>query len=314
MLNTPTTPTLNTKIHAVDLFARAKNNKLQKVIGWVIGTPRESYVPVPKFYGAKELEKALYSGREAMLRWSWEDTNNTRVLDIGNIGNRKWLVYKLVRDLLLSDPIAKEQFVEDYGFVGTVPLDLGDFQERYNDGLFTEKEFETYREIYLKESALLVDAAEQILALIYENPILKLMLKTALEFRNRPISSEQFSEFHRLIEADGLNIIHDLNARGFRGNEDNHGSLFLDEQGQIVLHMDTLAMSNIQELIHEYAAFIIIRKSKNIHNGHITIPSRKDEELEKLKNDNLAYLLVILDSLSRGWVNQVINEYTHLAN
>lgn len=263
----------------------------------------KGYPQPKKLYSEMDILRACYEDREPMLKFHGTRPNGQEwILDIGNRANRKSLCYMVITQLRDETTWFKREVEERYGFQAKLEIEKIDFERTMDKG-YTAQDLHDYKDLYAKESTVVVEALEQVLALIYYNPILREMLRAANQ--GSQITTSQIDDFMRLIEAD-LPIVIENHYNGFRGNAKNNGSLFVNQSGRIELRLDLSGRWNIHELIHEYAAFLIVRAANQ---GSPYFKDKKtwfkgtidgDELLEEAKERDLKYALLIIDAFGFG--------------
>lgn len=268
-------------------------------------SPTEEYLQPVELYSEMEIAEACYQGKDPLLRFYGKAPGGEMswVLDIGHIGNRKVLCHMIVQQMLRLAEWMRDKLELSYGFKAIREISSIDFEDEIQKGLLTFEQARKYRSLYVKEAITLVNALEQALTLIYNNPILREMLKAHRSFG---IDEADLLKFQVEVGQE-LPIIFENHSDGFRGSKRNHGSLFVREDGHIELRMDLQGKKDIRELVHEYAAFLILKKVNGgspYIRGKLTLKGFRsaNELLQKAKNKNLQYLLIIIDFLAQRHV------------
>lgn len=87
-----------------------------------------------------------------------------------------------------------------------------------------------------------------------------------------------------------LPVVTFSNKIGFNGNKDNHGTLVFDKRmKKVELHLDGFGKTNLAEIIHEYAAFLIMSKFRTINSSEV---------LSSAKHTDISYTVMCIDLLS----------------
>lgn len=270
-----------------------------------------------KVFSELDVARACYERANPMLRFDgiYPD-GRFWVLDIGNVGNRKLLCYKVIQQVSQESSWFKSVLEEDYDFVAMRKIEEIDFEREVEAGAYDLPTAHAYRELYTAEATVLVQALEQALALIYYNPLLREMLEAASQ--GSDVGSEQLRFFRELIEKEGLSIVVENHSDGLRGDYRNHGSLFGMEDGSVQLRLDLQGEQSIGELIHEYAAFLLLRYANK---GSGRFPAKRqgwrgqnvitpDQQIEALKKTSLSYVLLFMDAFAQGAGIEQINLHT----
>ena len=171
------------------------------------------------------------------------------------------------------------------------------------------KETQSENSVLVHEVNILVEALKQALSLVYYNPTLRKLVERSLEMMQTrdPITKDELEQLRNLIENSGLSIIRFEHADGFNGNAKNHGTLVYDEKSnEVRLFADRSAYENLQGLIHEYAAYAILKTL----NPNLTYSSVK--EFEETKQKSVRYILLFIDMINTGKGFTVYSKYNKL--
>lgn len=274
------------------------NNRVE---GHDLWKDAEHYEDAHPAYDENEIDEASYSGKGHLVKYWFKKANGefSGVMDIGNKNNRKELMYGTLRRMIKRHLWFREALERDYGF-NTVSrfVEEINFKQEVKEGHYKAKDAQEYKSLAEEEFSILVRAFEQTISLIYFNPLLRKMLIAA----NGPaIPKEELDAFRESIKSTGLPIVIDRETVGFRGNEKNHGSIFLDKKGDMILHLDSEAEYSIEELCHEFAAYAFMKKSmgKSPNFKRLLIGLRGAEgRLAESKQKFLSYVLLFIDAIA----------------
>lgn len=254
-------------------------------------------------YSPKEVDTACYYGENALVRYAWQENEipgmPAHIFDIGSLQNRGVLLHTFINDLRDNTSWFMDDLENNYRFQASVQLHDPQFRQAVQHGQVPRAELEKYRETYKTESRILLQALEQTLALIYNNPLLREMLAAARE--TLIVRTQQAERYISEMEMLGLQVTVENHIQGFRGSSDNHGSLFGLAGDKIELRLDNHAVRDVRELIHELAAFLILKKSrpaKRLPSVSFLQRETPDQKLEKEKSEKLGYILLFIDALS----------------
>lgn len=247
------------------------------------------------FYSERQIFEAGYEGENALLKFV--DPQGF-ITDLGNGNHFKEQIHFLIKEMMRKTPTIVEVFKDQYGIdlssesylVGVTPDELK------RRGM-TEDEINSFMEVRRLYFVTLIEAYEQMLCLIYNNKLLREMVSSSI---HNTYNLAKLESFKTRMSESGLRIVEENHNNGFRGRKGNHGSLF-EEDGQIVLHLDREASTDIQELIHEYSAYLLIKLGRS-QNKNIIIDAlyTGEKRLADDKQKFLGYILVFIDFLGSG--------------
>lgn len=250
--------------------------------------PKKKFAPyfrerVKRFFNPLEQPKTHFLNPHTLL-YDTDDgllTGGRFRSDLGNINNYATHLSNFAIELFGS-PESMEILESTYKFQSFPELMKKRMPEKNIFSLFEKASAESKAQ-FTKEMSIIYKAMQQCLCLIQSDPLLREMARSSLE--DEQIESEEFiSE----IEESGLPTTVHNHSRGLDNRPGNHGTLQYDEEEKAVrLHLNEVGLDDVRELIHEYAAFLLIRNEK--------INSAAD--LKKAKQKNLKYILLILDTL-----------------
>jgi hypothetical protein len=243
---------------------------------------------VPTIYSQEDVNENLYSERSHILNIYTSELSSDTNFDLNRLRSK---LVEYINDLLNDSAKvsvqARSVLTTDYNFVSILkPVDINSQQSLRN---------------YQQERLVLIQALEQALTLIVSNPVLKNLVSTYILY-NGQVPEETLSDLHALVRDAGLDIWIENTWNGFNNDPRNHGTLVF-HGGKIRLNLDLAGRYSLQELVHEFAAYLIIKtKERNIN-------SQRD--LDNAKQVDLRYVLLMLDLLLAN--TSQTTRYTNLA-
>jgi hypothetical protein len=257
---------------------------------------------VPRIYSQDTIIRKLYSEDSHILNIHTGELNVEPKIELNKL-RAKLVSY--INDLLNDSTHARSVLISDYDFktvTGLHAITPQDFD------LLKARSLDKYPQVlkrYQQERLVLVQALEQALALISSNQILMNLVSSYLLYNGR-VPDEMLPEFHGQVFDAGLNIWITNTTKGFNNDPGNHGTLVYINGG-IRLNLDEMGRSSLRELIHEYAAYLIITTSAENKNRKIS----SQEELDNAKQVDLMYIMLLIDLLVSGVTHT--RRYTNLA-
>jgi hypothetical protein len=275
-------------------------------IDWTGEVTDARLIKVPRIFDQYTVNEALYSERSHILNSYTKELGSENDSDFNMLRSR---LVDYINDLLNDSSSASaarsvlstNRREGGYGFItinGLHAITPDDFE------LLGSRNPNTFPQTlinYQQERLVLVQAMEQALTLIATNKTLKNLVSTFLLY-NGNVPEDELVKLHDLVRDSGLNIWIENTWNGFKGDTRNHGTLVYFN-GKIRLNLDLVGRYSVQEIAHEFAAFLIIQATgRNI---------TSQEELDNAKHTDLTYLLLMIDLLLGGVSHT--SRYTNLA-